>query len=101
MAAVGIQSMPGYRSALARAGFDGIEAEDLTREWIAVLRERLVAYRRARPGAVARLGAVRYDEYEQLSVFFLRLVERGRLGGARFSARSDPAAPWASWPRRA
>src|SRR5262245_11191573 len=101
MAAVAIQSIEGYRSALVRAGFEGIEAEDLSREWATVLRERLGAFRRARVATVARLGAPRYDEYEQLSVFFLRLVDAGRLGGARFSARSDPGAPSAGWPRHA
>ena len=95
MAAVSIETIAGYRNRLARAGFAGIEAEDLSREWAAILRQRLAEFRAARPAMVARLGPTRYDQYEQLSVFFARLVERGRLGGARFSARSDPGAPTA------
>ena len=97
MAAVSIQTIAGYRSRLARAGFAGIECEDLSREWSGILRERLDAFRAGRPALVARLGPARYDAYEQLSVFFLRLVEGGRLGGARFSARSDPAAAATGW----
>jgi sarcosine/dimethylglycine N-methyltransferase len=89
MAAVSVESISGYRNRLARSGFAGIEAEDLSREWVGILRARLAAYRGRRAETVARLGQSRYDEYEQLSVFFLRLVEAGRLGGARFSARVD------------
>ena len=100
MAAVSIQTIAGYRSRLARAGFAGIESEDLSREWSGILRERLAAFRGARPALLARLGPARYDAYEQLSVFFLRLVEGGRLGGARFSARPDPGATAAGWPHR-
>ena len=66
----------------------GVEAEDLSAEWADVLRHRLALYRSSRAETVARLGQARYDEYDQLSVFFMELVERGKLGGARFSARA-------------
>ena len=93
MAAVSIETIAGYRGRLARAGFAGIEAEDLSGEWTSIVRGRLAEFRAARAELVARLGHAHYDQYEQLSVFFVRLVEGGRLGGARFSARCDPAAP--------
>jgi SAM-dependent methyltransferase len=92
MAAVSIETIPGYRERLARAGFAGIDSEDLTREWIVILRERLGMYRSLRADTVARLGQARYDEYDQLYVFFVGLVEAGKLGGARFSARALPRA---------
>ena len=88
MAAVSLQSLDGYRGLLARAGFDGILAEDLSGEWITILRARLRMYRGLREQTVARLGQTRYDEYNQLYGFFVGLVEAGKLGGGRFSAAS-------------
>lgn len=97
MAAVTIQSMAGYGALLARAGFTGVETEDLSAEWIDILRQRFAMYRSLRADTVARLGEARYEEYSQLYAFFVGLVEAGKLGGARFSAG---AAPGASWPPR-
>ena len=87
MAAVNLQSIDGYRRLLGRAGFAGIDAEDLSREWIGILRERVRVYRGLREDTVARLGATRYDEYDQLYTFFVGLVEAGKVGGARFTGR--------------
>lgn len=91
MAAVSLQSIDGYRALLARAGFEGIAAEDLSGEWIGILRERLRMYRSLRAQTVARFGQARYDDYNQLYEFFVGLVEAGKLGGARFSAAAGPA----------
>jgi sarcosine/dimethylglycine N-methyltransferase len=92
MAAVTLQSIAGYKALLARAGFGAIDAEDLSAEWIGILRRRLEMYRGLRADTVARLGQARYDEYDQLYAFFVGLVEAGKLGGARFSATAGPAA---------
>jgi ubiquinone/menaquinone biosynthesis C-methylase UbiE len=89
MAAVTLQTIGGYRELLARAGFALVEAEDLSAEWIGILRERLRMYRGMREQTVARFGQARYDEYNQLYAFFVGLVEAGKLGGARFSATAD------------
>jgi sarcosine/dimethylglycine N-methyltransferase len=89
MAATSLQSMAGYRGHLARAGFVGVEAEDLSADWIVILRERFRMYAAMRADTVARLGQARYDEYNQLYAFFVGLVEAGKLGGARFSGRAD------------
>ena len=91
MAAVTLQSIEGYRELLARAGFALVEAEDLSAEWIGILRARLRMYRGMREQTVARFGQGRYDEYTQLYAFFVGLVEAGKLGGARFSATADRA----------
>jgi SAM-dependent methyltransferase len=91
MAAVSLQGIDGYRGLLARAGFDGIVAEDLSPEWIGILQERLRMYRGLRERTVARLGPARYEEYNQLYAFFVGLVEAGKLGGARFSAAAGRA----------
>jgi sarcosine/dimethylglycine N-methyltransferase len=91
MAAVSLQSVDGYRELLARAGFAGIEGEELSSEWTGILRERLRMYRSMREHTVARFGQARYDEYNQLYAFFVGLVEAGKLGGARFSATASRA----------
>jgi ubiquinone/menaquinone biosynthesis C-methylase UbiE len=92
MAAVTLQSIEGYKALLAGAGFVAVGAEDLSVEWIAILRRRLEMFRGLRADSVARLGQARYDEYDQLYTFFVGLVEAGRLGGARFSATAGPEA---------
>jgi ubiquinone/menaquinone biosynthesis C-methylase UbiE len=89
MAAVSLQSLEGYRGMLAGAASRGIEAEDLSTEWIGILRERLRMYRGLREHTIARFGQARYDEYNQLYAFFVGLVEAGKLGGARLSATVD------------
>jgi SAM-dependent methyltransferase len=91
MAAVTLQSIAGYRERLARAGFSGVEAEDLSADWIGILRERLRMYRALREQTAARFGQARYDEYNQLYAFFVGLVEAGKLGGARFSGTAGRA----------
>jgi sarcosine/dimethylglycine N-methyltransferase len=90
MTATTLQSIAGYRALLAHAGFVGVEAEDLSAEWITILRERVRMYAAMREDTVARLGQARYDEYNQLYAFFVGLVETRKLGGARFSGRASP-----------
>jgi len=90
MAAVTLQSIESYRALLARAGFVAIGAEDLSAQWVAVLRRRLEMFKGLRADTVARLGQARYDEYEQLYAFFVGLLEAGKLGGGRFSATAGP-----------
>ena len=86
MAATTLQTLDRYRALVHHAGFAWIEAEDLTAEWTPLLRQRLSRYRSLREETVAHLGEGHYREYEQLSVFFLELVEGGKLGGGRFWA---------------
>ena len=94
MAATTLQSISGYQGLLARAGFTGVLAEDLSAEWIVILRERVRMYRAMREDTVARFGQARYDEYNQLYAFFVGLVEAGRLGGARFSGTAYGGIAW-------
>jgi len=86
MAAVGLERLDGYRALLGRAGFVGIEVEDVSAEWIAVVRRRMELFRALRGPTAARLGESRTSEYEQLFAFFVELLEAGKLGGGRFSA---------------
>jgi len=86
MAATTLQGLDGYRRLLGRAGFHGMDAEDVSPEWQGILRERLSRYRAMRAETVAVLGETRYLEYQQLYAFFVGLVEDGKLGGGRFTA---------------
>ena len=85
MAATTLQSLEGYRALLGRAGFVGVQAEDLSDEWRSILRARLARLRATRRDTAARLGEARFREYAQLYAFFVGLVEEGKLGGGRFS----------------
>jgi hypothetical protein len=61
-------------------------ARSRTASWADILRKRLQMFRSLRADTVAKLGQARHDEYDQLYVFFVELVEGGKLGGGRFSA---------------
>jgi ubiquinone/menaquinone biosynthesis C-methylase UbiE len=84
MAATTLQTLDGYRALLDQAGFAGVEGEDVSDEWRAILRQRLAMYRGLRADTVSRLGEARYRAYDQLYAFFVGLVEDGKLGGGRF-----------------
>jgi SAM-dependent methyltransferase len=86
MAAATLQSLDGYRALLGRAGFGTVESEDLSDEWRPLLRARLALFRALRADGVQRVGEARWDAYDRLHVFFVRLVEDGKLGGGRFTA---------------
>ena len=86
MAATTLQTLEGYRALLGRAGFSSVEAEDLSAEWRPIVRKRLELHRALRADGVARLGDARYENYDQLHAFFVRLIEEGKLGGGRFTA---------------
>jgi ubiquinone/menaquinone biosynthesis C-methylase UbiE len=86
MAATSLQTLDGYRRLLGRAGFRGIDAEDVSIEWRPLIRARLARYRATRDDVVARSGQARYDEYQQLFAFLVGLVEDGKLGGGRLTA---------------
>jgi ubiquinone/menaquinone biosynthesis C-methylase UbiE len=85
MAAVTLQSLDSYRALLGRAGFGGVEAEDISNDWRPVLRARLERYRAERADVITRFGAAWAEDYERLFAFFVGLVEAGKLGGGRFS----------------
>ena len=86
IAAVGIETIEGYRALLAGAGFQAIEAEDLSDEWAPILRERLAMYERLREEAKATDGHDPHAGYVAVYRYFVDLVSGGALGGGRFSA---------------
>jgi SAM-dependent methyltransferase len=86
MAATTLQTLEGYRQLAGRAGFAAVEVEDVSDEWRPVLRARLGAHGARRPEAGRGLPLARHDAYGQLHAFLVRLVEDGKLGGARLGA---------------
>jgi sarcosine/dimethylglycine N-methyltransferase len=86
MAATTLQTLEGYSALLGRVGFSSVEAEDLSAEWRPIVRRRLELHRALRADGVDRLGNERYQDYDQLHAFFVRLIEEGKLGGGRFTA---------------
>jgi SAM-dependent methyltransferase len=86
MAATTVQSLESYRVLLGREGFTAVEAEDLSAEWRAIVRQRLALHRALRREREARFGAQHYQEYDRLHEFFVGLIEAGKLGGGRFTA---------------
>jgi SAM-dependent methyltransferase len=86
MAATTVQTLESYGALLGRIGFSSVEAEDLSAEWRPIVKRRLESHRALRADGVARPGDERYQEYEQLHAFFVRLIEEGKLGGGRFTA---------------
>ncbi len=86
MAATHLQTLTSYPVLLGRVGFAWVEAEDLTAEWRAILRQRVAHYRSLRHEMVARLGEGHYREYDQLYTFLITLVDQGKLGSGRFWA---------------
>ena len=87
MAATTLQTVDGYRALLGRASFTTIDAEDVTDEWRPVLRRRLQAHRALRQETAARFGERWSRDFLELDRFFVELVEAGKLGGGRFTAR--------------
>jgi sarcosine/dimethylglycine N-methyltransferase len=93
MAATTLQSLDGYRALLGRAGFRGVEAEDVSAEWRVIVRARHARFRAMRRDTIATLGAARYAEYDQLFTFFAGLIEDGKLGGGRLTASGGSIGP--------
>jgi len=85
MAAAHLPSLDRYRALLGRAGFRGVEAEDISQDWRPVLRARLERHRARRADVVARFGPAWADDYDRLFAFFVGLVDAGKVGGGRFS----------------
>lgn len=86
MAATNLLTLDGYRASLGRAGFTGVDAEDLSGEWRIIVRKRIERHRALRPQREARFGRQHYVEYDQLHAFFVGLIEAGKVGGGRFTA---------------
>lgn len=84
--APGIATAASYVEHLRRAGFEGIELDDLSEGWKPILLARLEMYRSLRERTVARFGEEHFLSWEQEYAFMVGLAQDGKLGGARFAA---------------
>lgn len=86
IAAQSIHPADDYRGLLVAAGFADVTVEDLSADWVPILRERLRMYQGLRQDAIAATGADPHKDYCEFYEAFVGLVENGALGGARFTA---------------
>jgi sarcosine/dimethylglycine N-methyltransferase len=87
MAAQNLQTVPGYREALERHGFEAVAVDDLTDWWGPILERRFDMY----VALGAEAGAAGHpsgdDGFYQSYRLLVALVKAKSLGGARFVAR--------------
>jgi sarcosine/dimethylglycine N-methyltransferase len=86
--APGITSAESYVAEIRAAGFGTVEVDDLSAAWRPIVRDRLDLLRSLREPTVERLGMEHFERWEREYGFIVGLVQAGKLGGARFVARS-------------
>lgn len=86
MAAVALPTREDYRALLGAAGFVAIELEDLSAEWLAIVRRRREVHRALAAAGAAAPGPAPFEAYDRLHAAFAELLVRGRLAGLRVSA---------------
>jgi hypothetical protein len=77
-------TLPAYAGLVCDAGFADISTEDLTREWGAILTQRLAMYRKLREETIAAGTPAGHDAFYESYVRFVDLVNAAQLGGSRF-----------------
>ena len=82
----GVHPLAKYRGFVTDAGFDPVEAEDVSAHWRCILRARLEMYRSMEADTVAQFGAERHRAYITGYEVFISRIEGKKLGGARFVA---------------
>jgi cyclopropane fatty-acyl-phospholipid synthase-like methyltransferase len=86
MAAITLQSIEGHAELLRGARFVVDTIEDQTEAWAAILAERLRMYQKLRSEAEQAGTPAGHDAFYRSYVLLVDLVQKKRLGGARFSA---------------
>ena len=86
MAAVAIHGEDEYVAYLEAGVLSDIAVEDLSVWWMKLLRQRLQMYQEKREGTERLFGVRSYRDFIDAYEIFVRVVEEGKLGGARFSA---------------
>jgi SAM-dependent methyltransferase len=86
MAAATLIGIEAHAEMLRTAGFEIEAVEDETEAWGAILGERLRMYEKLRGEAEAAGTPAGHDDFYRSYVLFVDLVQRGEMGGARFTA---------------
>ena len=84
MAVTELYTLPAYADLVRDAGFTITSVEDLTREWGAILTQRLAMYRKLREETLAAGTPSGHDAFYESYVRFVDLVNAADLGGGRF-----------------
>jgi sarcosine/dimethylglycine N-methyltransferase len=84
MAVTELYTLPAYAGIVREAGFAISSVEDLTREWGAILTQRLAMYRKLREETLAAGTPAGHDAFYESYVRFVDLVNAASLGGGRF-----------------
>jgi ubiquinone/menaquinone biosynthesis C-methylase UbiE len=85
MAVRTLYSLPVYARLIGEAGFAVMSVEDLTKEWGALLTQRLAMYRKLREETAAAGTPAGHDAFYESYVRFVDLVNQAILGGGRFA----------------
>jgi ubiquinone/menaquinone biosynthesis C-methylase UbiE len=86
MAARAIESLASYEAKLRSVGFRLHSVDDLTAAWGPILAERLKMYIKLREETRAAGTPEGHDAFYRSYILFVRLVQEGAMGGARFCA---------------
>lgn len=84
MAVTELYSLQTYADLVRAAGFAVQSVEDLTRDWGAILKERLAMYRKLREETQKAGTPAGHDAFYESYVRFVDLVNDAVLGGGRF-----------------
>jgi SAM-dependent methyltransferase len=87
MQMVNIQSTAQYRKMAVAAGFEVVQVDDLSADWVGILTERMEMYRSLRQATLDVHGGDAHDRYMAGYEVFVGLVRAGHLGGARIVLR--------------
>lgn len=82
-----LSSPEAYRRRFTDNGCEVESFEDLSKEWHAILVERLAMYRSLEDQTVASFGQAHFDKWDSAYAFFVGLYETGEMGGGRILAR--------------
>jgi len=85
MAVTGLYDLPAYAELVGGAGFTVTSVDDLTRDWGAILTQRLAMYRNLREETLAAGTPAGHDAFYESYVRFVDLVNAAQLGGGRFA----------------
>jgi SAM-dependent methyltransferase len=88
IAAINLMDRPAYLAALSAAGFASVDHEDVSADWVPILKARLTMFRGLREDARKATGADPHADYVAFYEEFVAMVADGRLGGGRFVARA-------------
>lgn len=81
-----LSSLDAYRQRFSDNDCEVESVEDLSKEWHAILVDRLAMYRSLEDQTVASFGQAHFDKWDSAYAFFVGCYETGEMGGGRILA---------------